>query len=489
MINMTIEAIAEAVGGEIFGDNLPLTAAKGVVIDNRLVEKDYIFIAIKGNRVDGHTFVNKAYESGAMAAIVEQVGDYNGVYIKVESTEEALRKLAAYYRRQLDIPIVGIIGSVGKTSTKEMTASVLSQEYNVLKTKGNFNNDVGLPLTILSIKEEHTAAVVEMGISDFGEMSILGEIACPDVVVYTCIGECHLENLHSRDGVLKAKTEVFDYLNDNAAVIVNAADDKLATITANDLPAGALLVTYSGVVSSEDMSDKSDSTSAVGLHSAMYQATKLTNLGLEGTKVQYTDKNNDEGEFIVPLPGEHNVSNAMAALAAGYTLGMSKQHITDGIAAAATIAGRNNFIKAADITIIDDCYNANPMSMRAGLTILGMTTGRRIAVLGDMGELGADELSLHRELYKSVIDNNIDVIYTAGELAESIVKALKEVPEGRNITAKAFVGDTAKEDLVTDLIPIIQSGDTILVKASHFMDFPYIVEKLKETATSGRQDV
>ena len=472
MKNMTLEEIANAVNGELFSGIHPATeanvnvhTAKGVVIDNRLIEQDYIFIAIKGNKVDGHTFVNKAYEAGAMAAIVEQDGDYNGAYIKVESTSKALRDLAAYYRRQLAIPVVGIIGSVGKTSTKEMTASVLSQKYNVLKTKGNFNNDVGLPLTILSIKEEHTAAVVEMGISDFGEMSILGEIARPDVVVYTCIGECHLENLNDRDGVLKAKTEVFDYLNDSATVIVNAADDKLATVTAGELPKGAGLLSYSGALSC----------------SATYQATKITYLGLEGTKVKYADnKNNDEGEIIIPLPGEHNISNAMAALAAGYTLGLSKQQIADGIASAATIAGRSNFIKAGDITIIDDCYNANPMSMRAGLGILGMSEGRKIAVLGDMGELGDDELNLHRKLYKSVIDNNIDVIFTAGELSKSIVEALKEVPDGKNIIAKSFTGDNAKDDLVKELTPLIKSGDTILVKASHFMEFPYIVERLKD---------
>nr|MCR4610262.1 UDP-N-acetylmuramoyl-tripeptide--D-alanyl-D-alanine ligase [Lachnospiraceae bacterium] len=422
MKNMTLDNIANAINGKLCGENIPTTPAQGVVIDNRLVEDGYIFIAIKGNRVDGHTLVNKAFESGALAAIVEQDGDYNGPYIVVDSTPKALANVATYYRSQLDIPIVGIIGSVGKTSTKEMTASVLSQKFNVLKTAGNFNNEVGLPLTLLSIKEEHTAAVVEMGISDFGEMKILGAIARPDIVVFTCIGECHLENLGDRDGVLKAKTEVFDYLSDNATVIINASDDKLATITKESLPEGTNLVSYSGQVEDVD-------------NMATYQAVKVTSLGLEGMKVEYAGK--ESGEVTVPLPGEHNVGNALAAMAAGFTLGESKSQIAEGIASAATIAGRSNFIKVNDITIIDDCYNANPMSMRAGLGILGMTDGRRIAVLGDMGELGEDELNLHRQLYQSVIDNNIDVIFTAGDLSSSIVDALHNEPEAKNIVAKS----------------------------------------------------
>ena len=353
MKNMTLNEIAKAVSGTLHGDNIKADEAAGVVIDNRLIEPGFVFIAIKGARVNGHTFVNGAYEAGALGAIVEEEGDYTGPYILVNSTEQALRDLAAYYRRKLDIPLVGVVGSVGKTTTKEMTASVLSTEYNVLKTKGNLNNDVGLPLTILSIKEEHTAAVIEMGISDFGEMCILGSIAKPDVVVYTMIGECHLENLHNRDGVLKAKTEVFDYLNDNATVIINKADDKLASITTEDLPEYTKLISYSG----QTMSDKTDT------NFANYQAGETKDLGLEGTLIRYAG--DATGEVTVPLPGEHNVSNAMSAIAVGYTLGVSSENIAKGIASAATIAGRSNFIEVGGVTIIDDCYNANPMSMRA----------------------------------------------------------------------------------------------------------------------------
>ena len=463
MKNMSLDKIASAVGGKLCKCDDTKTNAQGVVFDNRLIEKDYIFIAIPGERVDGHSFVNKAFEDGALGSIVEKDGDYNGPYILVDSTKQALIDLATYYRSQLTIPIVGIIGSVGKTSTKEMVASVLSEEFNVQKTKGNYNNDMGLPITLLSIKEEHEAAVVEMGVSDFGEMDILGAIARPDIVAFTNIGQCHLENFGTRDGILKGKTEVLSHLNSNATVVINKDDDKLITIGADRLPKDAKLVTYS--VSSANA--KNDI--------AMYQATDVFNLGLEGMKAKIIGE--IEADVTIPLPGEHNVSNAMCAAAVGHTLGESVDSIVKGIAKASTIAGRSNFIKAGGVTIIDDCYNANPASVRAGLQVLGMADGRKIAILGDMGELGEDELNLHRDLYKSVLDNKIDILLTVGELSSSIAKAL----DGENVITKSFYGDDGKEQLLEYIKPELKSGDTILVKASHFMNFPVIVNELKES--------
>ena len=461
MKNMSLDKIADALHGKLYNCDDRMTDAKGVVFDNRLIEKDYIFIAIVGERVDGHAFVSKAHADGALGSIVEKEGDYDGPYILVDSTKKALIDLATYYRSQLTIPIVGIIGSVGKTSTKEMVASVLSKKFNVQKTKGNFNNDMGLPITILSIKDEHEAAVVEMGISDFGVMDILGEIARPDVVAFTNIGQCHLENLGTRDGILKAKTEVLSHLNKNATVVINKDDDKLVTIDASMLPEDAKLVTYSGIEPS-DMED-----------TAMYQATRVQSMGLEGMKARITGE--IEADVTIPLPGEHNVSNAMCAAAVGHILGESVDSIVKGIADASTIAGRSNFIKVNDVTIIDDCYNANPASVRAGLQVLGMADGRKIAILGDMGELGEDELALHRDLYKSVLDNNVDILLTVGELSSSIAKAL----EGENVSTKSFFGDEGKKQLLEYITPDIKPGDTILVKASHFMNFPEIVDGLK----------
>ncbi len=458
MKNMTLKQIAKAVNGKLFCDNSIDNNAKGVVMDNRLVQEGYVFVAICGNRVDGHTFVNDTIEKGALGAIVEKEGDYIGPYILVDSTKDALRTLATYYREQLQIPIIGVIGSVGKTSTKEMIASVLSEKYKVLKTKGNYNNSIGLPLTILSITEEHQAAVVEMGVSEFGEMEILGEIAKPDIVVFTNIGQCHLENFKTRDGILKEKTRVLDYLNNNATVVVNNDDDKLSTIDEKRIPRDAQIVTYSC---------KDDNKS-------MYQAYDIRNMGLEGMKAKV--RGEVSAEITIPLPGIHNVSNAMCAIAVANALGESVESIIEGIKKVATIAGRSNFIKVNGVTIIDDCYNANPASVRAGLGILGMSTGRKIAILGDMGELGDDELNLHRELSESVLDNKIDMLFTVGELSKSIVDDLN----GNQIEAKSFVGDDGKERLLDYVIPKIEKGDTILVKASHFMNFPFIVDKIKE---------
>ena len=458
MKNMTLKQIAKAVNGKLFCDNSIDNNAKGVVMDNRLVQEGYVFVAICGNRVDGHTFVNDTIEKGALGAIVEKEGDYIGPYILVDSTEDALRTLATYYREQLQIPIIGVIGSVGKTSTKEMIASVLSEKYKVLKTKGNFNNSIGLPLTILSITEEHQAAVVEMGVSEFGEMEILGEIAKPDIVVFTNIGQCHLENFKTRDGILKEKTRVLDYLNRKAIVVVNVDDDKLSTIDKTMIPRDAQIVTYS-------CRDDND---------AMYQAYDIKNMGLDGMNAKV--KGEISAEISIPLPGIHNVSNAMCAIAVANALGESVENIIEGIKKVSTIAGRSNFIKVNGVTIIDDCYNANPASVRAGLGILGMSTGRKIAILGDMGELGDDELNLHRELSESVLDNKINMLFTVGELSKSIVDALN----GKQIEAKSFVGDDGKERLLDYVIPKIEKGDTILVKASHFMNFPFIVDKIKE---------
>ena len=229
---MTLREIAAACGGHYYGDKTKLDMeVTGVAIDSRKVEEGYLFVPIKGARVDGHSFIPQVMGKGALCTLSEVV--LEGVshpYILVKSSEQALKDLAEHYRKALNIKVVGITGSVGKTSTKEMIGSVLSQKYNVLKTAGNFNNEIGLPLTIFNIRDEHEVAVLEMGISDFGEMHRLAKMARPDICVITNIGLCHLENLGDRDGILKAKTEMFDFAQPNATIILNGDDDKLITV-------------------------------------------------------------------------------------------------------------------------------------------------------------------------------------------------------------------------------------------------------------------
>ena len=351
---------------------------------------------------------------------------------------------------ELTIPVVGVIGSVGKTSTKEMITSVLSTKFNVLKTEGNFNNEIGLPLTICRIKDEHQVAVVEMGISDFGEMHRLGDIAKPDIVVMTNIGQCHLEFLKSRDGILKAKTEVFEHMPADGLVILNGDDDKL--IDADTL--GLKKIFY-------------------GMNNQQVNARDVQPIGLSETSATITAFG-ESFDVTIPLPGAHNVMNALAATAVGHTLGLTIEEIADGLSRAETISGRNNLIKIRDITIIDDCYNANPVSMKASIEVLGKAAGRSIAVLGDMGELGEDERKLHYEIGTALEDNHIGYVFTVGELSEEINKSLSNT----NSSCMAHHYKTVDEMLV-DLLPIIRGGDTILVKASHFMNFSHVVEALK----------
>ena len=232
MKNLTLINIANSCDGKLYcqDDNIANTEVSAIVTDNRQVTKDSMFIAIPGEKVDGHDFIEDAYNKGAMAVIAEHELDIDKPYIVVENSLIAIKAIATFYRQQLDIKVVGITGSVGKTSTKETIYSVLSQKYNTLKTNGNFNNELGLPLTIFRLRDEHEIAVLEMGINSFGEMTRLSAIAKPDIAVITNIGLCHLENLKSRDGILKAKTEMFTSLNPNGKIILNGDDDKLSTI-------------------------------------------------------------------------------------------------------------------------------------------------------------------------------------------------------------------------------------------------------------------
>ncbi|MBE5920559.1 MAG: UDP-N-acetylmuramoyl-tripeptide--D-alanyl-D-alanine ligase [Pseudobutyrivibrio ruminis] len=455
MKNMTLEKIAKVTEGKLFVpegfEGAEKKEIQGAVNDNRKVEKDYLFIPMVGARVDGHDFIEGAFKDGALATLSErELENPVGPYILVKDSKLALKQIATAYRMELNIPVVGVIGSVGKTSTKEMITSVLSTKFNVLKTEGNFNNEIGLPLTICRIKDEHQVAVVEMGISDFGEMHRLGDIAKPDIVVMTNIGQCHLEFLKSRDGILKAKTEVFEHMPSDGLVILNGDDDKL--IDADTL--GLKKIFY-------------------GMNNQQVNARDVQPIGLSETSA--TIKAFGESfDVTIPLPGAHNVMNALAATAVGHTLGLTIEEIADGLSRAETISGRNNLIKIRDITIIDDCYNANPVSMKASIEVLGKAAGRSIAVLGDMGELGDDERKLHYEIGTALEDNHIGYVFTVGELSEEINKSLSNT----NSSCMAHHYKTVDEMLV-DLLPIIRGGDTILVKASHFMNFSHVVEALK----------
>ena len=463
MKNMTLENIEKACGGRYIGTEAEKkTEVLGVVIDSRQVESGYLFVAIPGEKVDGHKFIPDVFAKGAAAVLSEQqLEDPAGPYILVESTTKALRDLAEYYRKSLDIKVVGITGSVGKTSTKEMIASVLSEKYKVLKTEGNYNNEIGLPLTIFKIRAEHEVAVLEMGISEFGEMHRLATMANPDICVITNIGLCHLENLKTRDGILKAKTESFAHRKKDGIAILNGDDDKLSTIR----QVGDKEPVFYGM--EEKMEYREDAKKSV-------YATGVENLGLYGMQARI---HTPEGErdVRIPIPGEHNVYNALAATAVGLSLGLSLDQISSGILKAKTIGGRTNLLNTGSMTVIDDCYNANPVSMKASIDVLATAEGRKIAVLGDMGELGENEKKLHYEVGEYLAKKEIDVLFCAGELSEEIAKAAQKESK----TCEVYYFKT-RDALLEQLLPFLKKGDTVLVKASHFMEYPKIVKALTD---------
>ncbi len=450
MKNMTLENIAAACGGEIYcmREELAQETAKGIVIDSRQIEPGYIFVATKGERVDGHQFIPDVFAKGAMAVICEVLPEEDlGPCILVKDSFMALKRAAAFYRQQLNIRVVGITGSVGKTSTKEFVASVLSEKYKVHKTAGNYNNEVGLPLTIFGIQEDDQIAVLEMGINTFGEMHRLSEVAKPDICVMTNIGQCHLENLIDRDGILRAKSEIFDFMNPKGTVVVNGDDDKLATI--------------------HEVYGKAPVTFGMNKQNAIW-ADHIENRGLLGSCADI-HMGDEVVHAIIPLPGEHMIYNAMAAAAVALQFGMSKEEIAAGISHVEAVAGRSHLVEAGDKVVIDDCYNANPVSMKAAIDLLATAPGRKVAILGDMFELGENEKAMHGEVGEYAAEKDIDLILCVGELSE----AMYQEAAGNGGNAKYYETREALEEVLNE---ILQPGDTVLVKASHSMAFENLVK-------------
>ena len=453
MKNMTLENIARSCGGEYHGlDSDREKVITDITTDSRKTTDGCLFVPIRGARADGHDFIDQVIEKGAAAVLSErELGERPFPYILVQSSLQAVKDIAEYYLQQLKIPVIGIAGSVGKTSTKEMVAAVLGQKYRVLKTEGNFNNELGLPLTIFRLREEDELAVLEMGISDFGEMHRLAQIARPDTCIMTNIGWCHLENLKTRDGILKAKSEIFDFLEPDGHVILNGDDDKLASIRQ-----------VKGIEPCRFGLDPSQTV----------WADELESRGLKGISCRI---HTPSGSFqvLVPMPGRHMVYNALAGAAAGLTYGLSLDEIKKGIESFESLSVRFHIVETSRYTVIDDCYNANPVSMKASLQVLQEGTGRRVAVLGDMGELGTDEKQLHAEVGAFVAGLSVDALYCAGPLCASMAEAAQKARP--QLEVKHFF---SRDQLMIELPHLLKKGDTILVKASHYMQFERIVSLL-----------
>ena len=451
MRHFTVRQFAKACQAQYLGPEEVLEQEiHGVVIDNRQIEEGYLFAAVAGERVDGHTFIPSAFEKGAICALSEQkLENPSGPYLLVENTLQALKDAAEAYRKTLTLPVVAITGSVGKTSTKEMISSILSQKYSVLKTPGNLNNEIGLPLTVFQIDTNHEVAVLELGMNHFGEMHRLSKIARPDYCVFTNIRDVHLEFLGTRDGVFKAKSELLDFAAPDVKIFINGDDDKLIALK--------------------------DRAVTFGLHSDdQIWADQIENLGLDGVRCCIHTPSGDITP-VIPLPGNHMVYNACAGTSVGLALGLTLEEISHGIEALKAIAGRGHVIHASHYTLLDDCYNAGPDSMKGALDTLNYALTRKVAVLGDMGELGTNSEALHASVGTHMADLHIDLLVTIGVKSRAIHEAAKQAaPQTECIHYET------KADFLAAAPQILKEQDAILLKASNAQKFKELVSALQE---------
>ena len=453
MRNLTLENVVAAVRGDYFGDRALLgKEISAVTSDSRTLSEGCLFAAIRGERADGHDFIPAAFSGGALAVLCERVPEgISGAAIRVPSTEEALRALAAFYRAQYGIPVLGVTGSVGKTTAKEMCAAVLSRHFDTMKTQGNFNNGLGVPLTLFRLRENHEAAIVEMGVSHFGEMRQLSGMVMPDMALFTAIGEAHLEAFGDLNGVLREKGSMLEDMAPGAPVFV-CGDD-------------AMLRAW-------DTGDKRKILYGTTPESDVY-AENAVSLGLEGTGCDIVCGAR-RIPVRIPAFGLHMVYAAAGAAAVGIHMGLSDLEIAEGIAAYAPVGSRSRTVKAPRCTVIDDCYNANPTSTAAALASLSALPGRRVCILGDMFELGENSAALHFAVGECAAEKGIEAVLACGELASSIAEGAKSAEKPPLV--RHF---PTREALIAALPGLIEPGDTVLVKASHSMKFEELVSALE----------
>ena len=448
MTPCTAREICAAVGGTLLQDSgAPVT---GVTTDSRAVQPGQLFIPLVGERFDGHAYISKALEGGAAGCLTAREPETllpGKLYIRVADTRLALKALASWYRDKFDLPVVQVTGSAGKTTTKEMIASVLSQRYNTLRTEGNFNNDIGAPLTLLRLMPEHQAAVIETGMNHFGEIRYLGEMVRPDIAVITNVGDAHIENLgNTRQGILQAKCEIFENLTPEGIAVLNGDDELLNTVT---LPQTILRC-------------------GVG-DGCGVRVTDIDDRGLEGVACTVTI----EGEhyrLTTSAPGRYMIYPMAMAAAIGRRLGLTGEEIAAGVAAYTTVGSRMHLIRLpGERLVIDDCYNANPQSMAEGLRMLAASPAQhRVAVLGDMGELGQLTAQAHRDM--GALTRRLGL--TAVAVGEKMHALTETDPQ-----AQWFA---TVEEAMPAIRQLFTPGTAVLVKASHAMHFERIVKELEK---------
>lgn len=448
MTPCTAREICAAVGGTLLQDSgAPVT---GVTTDSRAVQPGQLFIPLVGERFDGHAYIAKALDGGAAGCLTAAAPETllpGKLYIQVADTRLALKALASWYRNKFDLPVVQVTGSAGKTTTKEMIASVLSQRYNTLRTEGNFNNDIGAPLTLLRLMPEHQAAVIETGMNHFGEIRYLGEMVRPDIAVITNVGDAHIENLgNTRQGILRAKCEIFENLTPKGVAVLNGDDELLNTVT---LPRTILRC-------------------GVG-DGCGVRVTDIDDRGLEGVACTVTIKG-EHYRLTTSAPGRYMIYPMAMAAAIGRRLGLTREEIAAGVAAYTTVGSRMHLIRLpGERLVIDDCYNANPQSMAEGLRMLAASPAQhRVAVLGDMGELGQLTAQAHRDM--GALTRRLGL--TAVAVGEKMHALTEADPQ-----AQWFA---TVEEAMPAIRQLFTPGTAVLVKASHAMHFERIVKELEK---------
>lgn len=454
--NLKVEDILNITKGKlIIGDTQQI--CENFKRDSREIEKDDIYLGIKGEKINGGIFFEEAFIKGAKGAILQEIditeeqrNKYKDKFIIiVKDTVLAMQKIATYKRNLYKIPVVAITGSVGKTSTKDIIASVISQQFNTLKTQGNYNNHIGVPLTVLSLKNEE-AMVVEMGMNHLGEISTLTKIAKPNIAIITNVGTAHIGNLGSRENILKAKLEILEGLSKDGYIIINNDNDLL----------------HKWYI--ENKENKNIITYGIE-NESKYMAQ---NIILKENGSIYT-LNKTQKQITVPISGKHFIQNSLCAIAVGETLNIPIEKIKDGIEKFKLTQKRMDITKIEpNITIINDSYNASYESMKASLEILSKYKGRKIAILGDMLELGKYSKELHQKVGEEVIKNNIDILITVGKESKYISEIAKQ-------KINKIIECNSNEEAIMQINKIKRENDYILLKASNGMKLYEIAEKLK----------
>lgn len=442
---LNLSEIAKACGGCCSSD----VAINAVCIDTRKITKGCLFICIKGERFDAHQFADEALQKGAAAVMISEDIEVKGPFVKVEDTSKALLDLGGYYRSKFNIPIVGLTGSVGKTTTKEFTYLVLNAKYNAIKTQGNLNNEIGLPQMLFQIDNSVEAAVIEMGMNHFGEIHRLTTATKPTIGIITNIGVSHIENLGSREGILKAKLEILDGLQKDAPLLLNGDNDLLKTVKDENHK-----IYFYGIESNADF--------------------KATDIVEENGKTTFTVNYFENKKKIeIPTIGIHNVYNALVAFATGYFLEVDADDAVNALKNYEPSGMRQKCVDVNGITSIEDCYNASPDSMKAAInTLSNIKANKKIAVLSDMLELGDFSEKAHFSVGEMVAENKIDYLLCVGKDSKYIVEGAKS--KG---LANSFLFNS-KEELTDELYNIAKKGDAVIFKASRGMKLEDIISSI-----------